>query len=71
MGFTKFQGELFFDTIENDIIEVKWVYTLYSISLFFYPFHWLFTKIIWKGHMDKAIKKMKRIAENNAPYIYE
>ena len=39
MGFTKFQGELFFEEIAENKISVRWLYTLSSKSILAYPFH--------------------------------
>lgn len=70
MGFTMFRGELFFSDNNNGTVAVKWVYTLFSENVFAYPFHWLFTKILWKGQMQVGIKNMKHLAETQAAYIY-
>lgn len=71
MGFTEFQGELFFEETGDNAVRVRWVYTLYSNSLLAYPFHWLFGRIFWKGQMKAGIKSMKAYAESNAPFLYE
>ncbi len=70
-GFTEFRGELFFVEQEAGLIQVRWVYTLYSNSLLFYPFHWLFGTIFWRGQMQKGIQAMKVFAESNAAFLYE
>ena len=64
MGFTKFQGEFFFEKIEENKISVLWVYRLTSTNLLAYPFHYFFTKVLWKGNMRGALKRMKSIAES-------
>lgn len=71
MGFTEFQGELFFRENDNHTVDVRWVYTLYSKSALAYPFHWLFGHIFWKGQMKLAIQKMKNYAESDAAFLYE
>jgi hypothetical protein len=71
MGFTEFQGELFFQEIAPNAVQVRWVYTLFSKSLLAYPFHWLFGNIFWKGQMKTAIRKMKEYAESDAVFLYE
>ncbi|MCB9284156.1 MAG: hypothetical protein H6563_08805 [Lewinellaceae bacterium] len=71
MGFTEFQGELFFTKNADHSVNVRWVYSLYSKSRLAYPFHWLFGHIFWKGQMKIAIQKMKAYAESEAPFLYE
>ncbi|MCB0639400.1 MAG: hypothetical protein KDC54_22395 [Lewinella sp.] len=71
MGFTEFRGELFFTVIEPEVIRVRWVYNLYSQGPLTYPFHWLFTKLLWRGQMRIAIRRMKAYAESDAPFLYE
>lgn len=71
MGFTEFKGELFFQEEKDSLIQVRWVYTLYSKSIPAYPFHWLFGKVFWKGQMKVAIQKMKAYAESDAAFLYE
>ena len=71
MGFTEFQGELFFKEIAANAVQVRWVYTLYSNGRLAYPFHWLFGNIFWKGQMKVAIQKMKAYAESDALFLYK
>ncbi|MCB0547211.1 MAG: hypothetical protein KDD19_06445 [Phaeodactylibacter sp.] len=71
MGFTEFQGELFFEEISDNAVKVRWVYTLYSNSLLAYPFHWFFGNVFWKGQMRGAIREMKRYAESGEGFAYE
>lgn len=71
MGFTEFQGELFFEENNVNSVDVRWVYTLYSKSMLAYPFHWCFGKVFWRGQMKRAIRKMKSYAESGAPFLYE
>ncbi len=70
LGFTKFQGELFFTPNEDGTIHVKWVYSLFSKGLLA-PFQWLFVKVLWHGQMKVAIQNMKIFAESDAPFLYE
>ena len=71
MGFTEFQGELFFKEIGPEVVKVRWVYTLFSNSVLAYPFHWFFGNVFWKGQMKAAVKRMKSYAESGAPLLYE
>ncbi|MFT5778879.1 MAG: hypothetical protein ACI837_001836 [Crocinitomicaceae bacterium] len=68
--FSSFQGELFFSEREDKTIDVYWVYTLTSKSSLTRPFQWVFAKVIWQRNMKQAIKRMKFLAETEAPYIY-
>lgn len=71
MGFTEFQGELFFEEISDNAVQVRWVYTLFSKSFLAYPFHWFFGQVFWKGQMRGAIREMKRYAESGKVFLYE
>jgi hypothetical protein len=69
MGFEKFQGEWFTKQLKEGEVEVLYKYTMFSNSLLLYPFHWLFTKIIWKNYMGKVLKNVKKLAISEAPYV--
>ena len=71
MGFTEFQGELFLEEASDNVVKVRWVYTLFSNSLLAYPFHWFFGNVFWKGQMKRAIREMKRYAESEEGFLYE
>ena len=71
MGYTEFQGELFFREASPGSVHIRWVYTLFSNSLPAYPFHWAFGNLFWKGQMKVAISKMRAYAESTAPFVYE
>ena len=71
MGFTEFKGEMFFEEKQENSVDVRWTYTLYSNSLIAYPFHWFFGQVFWKGQMKIAIQKMKAYAESDAPFLYK
>lgn len=71
MGFSKFQGEFFFQQLNETQVSVRWVYSLSSKNILAYPFHYFFTKVIWNGNMKGAIKRMKTIAESGkASFLY-
>lgn len=71
MGFTKFQGELFFNDTHKDSVRVRWVYTLSSKSKIAYPFHWFFGKFFWRGQMKVAIREMKKYAQSTSEFLYK
>ena len=69
MGFEKFQGEWFTKQIKEGEVEIIYKYTMYSNSLMLYPFHWLFTKIIWRNYMSHVLENVKNLAISEAPYV--
>ena len=71
MGFEKFQGEWTTTQRPDSKIQVKYVYTMFSKSILYYPFHWLFTKIIWRNYMQHALENVRKLAMSNAPYTHE
>ena len=70
MGFNKFQGEWFTTQLQQGGVEVRYRYTMYSDSIIFYPFHWLFTKVLWKNYMKHALENIRQLAMSNAPYLH-
>jgi hypothetical protein len=71
MGFEKFQGEWFTTQLQEGKILVRYKYTMFSNSVLFYPFHWLFTKIIWRNYMRHALENVRKLAMEEAPYLHE
>lgn len=70
MGFYKFQGEWFTKDLGNGSVEVRYKYTMFSNSTLFYPFHWLFTKVIWKNYMWNAVENIRKLTKEEAPYLH-
>ena len=71
MGFTKFQGEWFTDEYRDSVIEIRYVYTLFSKNVFAYPFHWFVTKVIWKNYMKRVVQNIHKLARNKESYIHD
>jgi len=71
MGFHKFQGEWFTSQTKEGSVEVRYRYTMFSNSVIFYPFHWLFTKLVWKNYMNHVIGNIRQLAVKEAPYLHE
>lgn len=71
MGFEKFQGEWFTTPIEADKIRIRYRYTMFSNSLLFYPFHWLFTKLIWRNYMRHVLENIRQLTLEEAPYLQD
>ena len=70
-GFEKFQGEWITSQLPNDKVQVRYIYTMFSGGILFYPFHWLFTKTIWRNYMKHVLENVRQLAMNNSPYLYE
>ncbi len=70
-GFEKFQGEWITTKLPDGKIEVHYIYTLFSSSLLFYPFHFLFTKLVWRNYMRHCLENVRQLALNNSPYLHE
>ncbi|MBL7910879.1 MAG: hypothetical protein JNJ41_07490 [Bacteroidia bacterium] len=70
-GFEKFQGEWITTQLPNGKIQVDYIYTLFSNSFIFYPFHFLFTKLVWRNYMRHCLENVRQLATNNAPYLQE
>jgi hypothetical protein len=70
MGFEKFQGEWFTRLLPTGQVEVRYRYTLFSKSILFYPFHWLFTKIVWKHYMRQVLENIRKLTIEEAPYLH-
>ena len=71
MGFEKFQGEWFTTPLEEGKVQVRYKYTMFSNSTLFYPFHWLFTKVIWKNYMRHVLENIRKLTIEQAPYLHE
>lgn len=70
LSFTKFIGEWSCTEIEKDKILIEYSYTLYSTNFFLYPINWIFTKIFWRIYMKRALENVRKLALNEAPYLY-
>ncbi|MES2589857.1 MAG: hypothetical protein V4622_12835 [Bacteroidota bacterium] len=70
-GFEKFQGEWFTKELEEGKIEVRYIYTMFSNNKVFYPFHWFFTKTIWKVYMKHALENIRKLAMEKAAYLHQ
>lgn len=71
LGFYKFVGEWKTTEIEKDKILIEYDYTLYSNSILFYPFNWLFAKLFWKTYMKQVVENIRKLAEGNEPFKYD
>lgn len=65
------QGQYWVSQGEDGTARVRWTYTLTPTRKIWSPIVWLFTKIMWAGVMRRAIRNMQRIAESDAPFVYD
>lgn len=70
MGFSKFQGEWTTERLSARQVRVCYRYTMFSHSVLLYPLHWFFTKVIWRGYMRQALDNVRKLAEEEAPYLH-
>ena len=70
-GFEKFQGEWLTTEQPDGKIKVQYIYTLFSKSKLVYPFHWLFTKLVWRNYMKHTLENVRQLALTNSPYLQE
>ena len=70
-GFTKFRGEWITTPQDDGKIRIDYIYTLFSDSIFLYPFNWLFAKTIWKIYMKHVLENVRQLAYRNAPYLQD
>jgi hypothetical protein len=36
-----------------------------------YPFQWLFAHLLWKRYMERVLENVRRLTEEEAPYLFE
>jgi hypothetical protein len=71
LGFTKFVGEWETKELEPNKIEVIYTYNMHSESPIFYPLNWLFTKTFWKIYMKQVLENIRKMIDENEPYLFE
>ena len=64
-------GEWYVEAINENKIEVTYIYTFYSQNRLYSPLTWLLVNIQIRGIMKRAIKGIKEQALSNEPFIYE
>lgn len=70
-GLEKFQGEWISTEQADGKIKINYIYTLFSNNVLLYPFHWLFTKLVWRKYMKHVLENVRLLAENQSPYLHE
>jgi hypothetical protein len=71
LGFYKFVGEWKTTELETNKIQIDYTYTLYSNSVLLTPFSWMFAHLFWKKYMNQVIENIRKMIEENEPYIYD
>jgi Polyketide cyclase / dehydrase and lipid transport len=71
LGFTKFVGEWRTTEVESNKILVEYTYTLHASMPFLYPINWLFANTFWKIYMKRVLENVRKLINNNEPYLYE
>ena len=70
-GFYKFVGEWKTKQIEVGKIQVDYTYQLHSDKPHYYLLNWLFAKLFWPIYMRRVMHKIKMMAYDKEPYIYD
>jgi hypothetical protein len=68
--FSHNNGEWWVSELPDGKISVTWTYTWFAANRLSYPLVWLFVKLYWSNVMKTGMKNIKRMAETEAPYVY-
>lgn len=71
LGFTRFRAEWHTREVAPQKISVRYVYHLYVGNILLYPLNWIFAKTFWVSYMKHAIANVKKLIEQQEPYMYE
>ncbi|MCX6352014.1 MAG: hypothetical protein NTX03_09135 [Bacteroidetes bacterium] len=71
LGFSKFVGEWETTELEPNKIRIEYTYTLYSDVALLYPLNWFFTKTFWRIYMKRVLENVRKMVNENEPYLYE
>jgi hypothetical protein len=71
MGFKKMEGEWLVEDNNDGTVLITYTYSLYSANAFIYPFHWLFTKLVWHKYMQHATANISAMIATRSPYMYD
>lgn len=70
LGFTKFTGEWKTTELEPRRIRIDYTYTLHAAHAWLYPFNWIFARLFWPRYMRQVIENIRRMTEQEEPYLY-
>jgi hypothetical protein len=71
LGFYKFEGEWKTTELEPNRILIDYTYSLHAKNPLLYPLNWLFANTFWKTYMKRVLENIRKMANNNEPYLYE
>jgi len=71
LGFYKFEGEWKTTELEPNRILIDYIYSLHAKNPLLYPLNWLFANTFWKTYMQRVLENIRKMANNNEPYLYE
>ena len=71
LGFSKFVGEWKTTELEPNKILIEYHYALHSDIVMLYPLNWLFAKTFWNIYMRRVLENIRRMVDNNEPYLYK
>lgn len=71
LGFNRFVGEWRTKELHPGLISVDYSYTLYSDSILYFPFNWLFAKVFWKIYMKHVLKNIKNLIAVEEVYLFQ
>ena len=71
LGFSKFIGEWQTTELEPGKVLIEYTYTLHSDTTFLYPLNFLFAKTFWRIYMKRVLENVRKLAQDNEPYLYQ
>lgn len=71
LGFYKFVGEWQTTELEPNKILIDYTYTLHAHTAWLYPLNWLFTNLFWKTYMKRVLENIRKMIQENEPYLYD
>ncbi len=71
IGFYKFAAEWNVTELDKNKVRIIYAYCLYSNKPVFYFFNWIFAKLFWKSYMKRVVENVRKMVNNNEPYLYE
>ena len=71
LGFYKFVGEWKTTELEPNKILIEYTYTLHADVPLLYPLNWVFTKTFWRVYMKRVLENIRKMINDNEPYLYD
>jgi len=70
LGFHQFIGEWKTTEQAENRILIEYTYHLQAKQPIFYPLCWLFAKTFWKTYMKRVLENVRKMADEEEPYLY-